>query len=109
MEVVAVVPLNPNEGDSASKTVLRQATSPGERHGCCESLCRAGQKTLGTFLNSVYAGPQGEPPWMGRVIASQAARTAKANAEGTALAARFSHQPVVKEGWRLHLSLSCEQ
>ncbi|GAB7217496.1 hypothetical protein [Dickeya oryzae] len=56
----------------ASKTVLRWATSPGEPHGRGESPCRV---------------------WN----ASRAARTAKANAEGTALAAQFSHQPVVKE------------
>ncbi|GAB7268013.1 hypothetical protein DZJ_45720 [Dickeya ananatis] len=45
----------------ASKTVLRWATSPGEPHGRGESPCRSGQKTSGTFLNSVYAGPKGEP------------------------------------------------
>ncbi|ATO34634.1 hypothetical protein DDI_3466 [Dickeya dianthicola RNS04.9] len=46
----------------ALKTTLRWATSPGEPHGRGESLCRAGS-TL------------------------PAARTAKANAEGTAPAA----------------------
>ncbi|MBI0438893.1 hypothetical protein E4659_15475 [Dickeya dianthicola] len=51
--------------------------------------------------------PEGRAPGMGRVTASRAARTAKANAEGTALAARFSTQPEVKERRRLSLSLSC--
>ncbi|WP_459623421.1 hypothetical protein, partial [Dickeya oryzae] len=58
--------------------------------------CAAPDKNVGNVFEQRLRWPAGRAPWMGRVIASQAARTAKANAEGTALAARFSHQPVVK-------------
>ncbi|KGT96720.1 hypothetical protein NM75_18720 [Dickeya fangzhongdai] len=54
-------------------------------------------KNVGNVFEQRLRWPVGRAPGMGRVTASRAARTAKANAEGTAVAAQFSHQPEVKE------------
>ncbi|UJR59748.1 hypothetical protein [Dickeya zeae] len=49
--------------------------------------CAAWDKNAGSVFEQRLRWPAGRAPGMGRVTASQAARIAKANAEGTALAA----------------------
>ncbi|MGM3159873.1 hypothetical protein ACS25C_03670 [Dickeya undicola] len=59
--------------------------------------CAVLDKNVGNVFEQRLRWPEGRAPGMGRVTTSQAVRTAKANAEGTAPAAQFSRQPEVKE------------
>ncbi|MCO7263303.1 hypothetical protein KSI87_15350 [Dickeya zeae] len=49
--------------------------------------CAVWDKNAGSVFEQRLRWPAGRAPGMGRVTASQAVRTAKANAEGTASAA----------------------